>query len=94
MTECHIELIWTDYLQYRAKLRGFDLAMIEHIVRYSGERFIDTETRRLIAIGRIEGLLVMIPCDTDQGSITPVTVHATTRQQINFRLKTGRFINE
>jgi len=68
--------------------------MIEHIVRYSGERFIDTETRRLIAIGRIEGLLVMIPCDTDQGSITPVTVHATTRQQINFRLKTGRFINE
>lgn len=94
MTECHIELIWTDYLQYRARLRGFDLAMIEHIVRYSGERFIDTETRRLIAIGRIEGLLVMIPCDTDQGSITPVTVHATTRQQINFRLKTGRFINE
>jgi len=94
MTECHIEVIWTDYLQYRARLRGFDLAMIEHIVRYSGERFIDTETRRLIAIGRIEGLLVMIPCDTDQGSITPVTVHATTRQQINFRLKTGRFINE
>jgi len=87
-------VIWTDYLQYRARLRGFDLAMIEHIVRYSGERFIDTETRRLIAIGRIEGLLVMIPCDTDQGSITPVTVHATTRQQINFRLKTGRFINE
>jgi len=86
--------VWTDYLQYRARLRGFDLAMIEHIVRYSGERFIDTETRRLIAIGRIEGLLVMIPCDTDQGSITPVTVHATTRQQINFRLKTGRFINE
>ena len=42
MTECHIEVIWTDYLQYRARLRGFDLAMIEHIVRYSGERFIVT----------------------------------------------------
>ena len=94
MTESHIEIVWTDYMKYRARLRGFDLAKIEHIVRYSGERFIDTETRRLIAIGRIEGLLVMIPCDTDQGSITPVTVHATTRQQINFRLKTGRFINE
>ena len=94
MTESHVEIIWTDYMKYRARLRGFDLAKIEHIVRYSGERYFDTVTGRLIAVGRIDDLLVIIPCDTDQGSITPVTIHATTRQQINFRLKTGRFINE
>ena len=94
MTESHVEIIWTDYMEYRARLRGFDLAKIEHIVRYSGERYFDTVTGRLIAVGRIDDLLVIIPCDTDQGSITPVTIHATTRQQINFRLKTGRFINE
>jgi hypothetical protein len=94
MAESHIEIIWTDYMKYRARLRGFDLAKIEHIVRYSGERYFDTVTGRLIAVGRIDDLLVIIPCDTDQGSITPVTIHATTRQQINFRLKTGRFINE
>jgi hypothetical protein len=94
MTESHIEIIWTDYMKYRARLRGFDLAKIEHIVRYSGERYFDTVTRRLIAVGRIDDLLVIIPYDTDQSSITPVTIHATTRQQINFRLKTGRFINE
>ena len=35
MTESHIEIIWTDYMKYRARLRGFDLAKIEHIVRYS-----------------------------------------------------------
>jgi hypothetical protein len=42
----------------------------------------------------MDDLLVIIPCDTDRDSITPVTIHATTRQQINFRLKTERFINE
>jgi hypothetical protein len=94
MAESHIEVIWTDYMEYRARLRGFNLVKIEHIVRYSGERYFDTVTGRLIAVDRMDDLLVIIPYDTDQGSITPVTVHATTRQQINFRLKTGRFINE
>jgi len=94
MTESHIEIIWTDYVKYRARLRGFDIANIEHIVRYSSERYFDTVTGRLIAVGRIDNLLVIIPCDTNQGSITPITIHATTRQQINFRLKTGRFISE
>jgi len=94
MTGSHIEIIWTDYMKYRAKLRGFDLAKIEHIVRYSGERYFDTMTRRLIAVGRIDDLLVIIPCDADQDSITPVTIHATTRQQVRFRLKTGRFSSE
>jgi hypothetical protein len=96
MTESHIQIqiAWTDYMKYRARLRGFDLAKIEHIVRYSGERYVDTVTGRLITVGRLDDVLVIIPCETEQGSITPVTIHATTRQQINFRLKTGRFINE
>jgi len=89
-----LEIIWTDYMKYRARLRGFDLAKIEPIVRYSGERYFDTVTGRLIVVGRLDESLVIIPCNTDQGSITPVTIHATTRQQINFRLKTGRFIHE
>ncbi|MBC8262728.1 MAG: hypothetical protein H8E47_01205 [Anaerolineales bacterium] len=94
MTEYHTKIIWTGYMKYRARLRGFDLAKIEHIVRYSGERYFDTVTGRLIVVGHMDDLLVIIPCHTDQGSITPVTIHATTRQQINFRLKTERFINE
>lgn len=94
MTEAPFEIIWTDYMRYRAKLRGFDLAKVEHIMRHSNERYLDTVTERLIIVGRVGDLLVMIPSDTTSSSITPVTVHATTRQQINFRLKTGRFINE
>jgi hypothetical protein len=94
MTESRVEIIWTDYVNYRARLRGFDLATIEHIVRYSGERYVDTTTDRFVAVGRMADLLVLIPYESGQGTITPVTVHATTRQQINFRLKTGRFVNE
>jgi len=94
MTEYRSEIIWTDYMRYRARLRSFDLAKIEQIVRCSGERYFDTMTGRRIVIGRIDDLLVMIPYDTAQSAITPVTIHATTRQQVNLRLKTGRFIHE
>lgn len=94
MPESHIEITWTDYMRYRAKARKFDLAKIEQIVRYSSERYRDTVTGRLVTVGRIDTLLVAIPCDTARSSIAPVTIHATTRQQINFRLRTGRFINE
>lgn len=89
-----LEIVWTDYMRYRAELRGFELVGIEAIVKYSNEWYVDTETERLVVVGRINDILVMIPCDISPETITPVTVHATTRQQINFRLKTGRFTNE
>jgi hypothetical protein len=78
-------------MRYRARLRGFDLAKIEDIVRYSGERYFDTVTGRSVVVGRYDNMLVMIPYETDEDAITPITIHATTRQQINFRLRTGRF---
>jgi hypothetical protein len=48
----------------------------------------------MIAIGKHDNRLVMIPYEITADAITPITVHATTRQQIKFRLKTGRFIHE
>ena len=45
MTESHVEIVWTDYMEYRARLRGFDLAKVEQIVRYSGERYVDAVAR-------------------------------------------------
>ncbi len=38
--------------------------------------------------------LIMIPYEVHGDTIRPITVHAVTRQQINFRIKTGRFSNE
>jgi hypothetical protein len=87
-------IIWSDYLKYRTGLRGFELSKIENILRHSGERYFDTATRRLITVGKHDDRLVIIPYEVQGNEITPVTVHATTRQQINFRLKTGRFIYE
>ena len=78
-------------MKYRIDLRGFDFEKIENILRYSDERYFDTITQRNIAIGRHDRLLVMIPFEQSEGKIHPITIHATTRQQINFRLKTGRF---
>lgn len=78
-------------MKYRARLRGFDLAVVEEIVRYSSERYFDRATGRHVAIGRHGNMLVVIPYELDQDSIIPITIHATTRQQINFRLRTGRY---
>jgi hypothetical protein len=72
--------------------RGFDLAIIKHILRFSRERYFATVTQRMIVVGRHGRLLVMVPYDQENDRVTPVTIHAITRQQINFLLRTGRFI--
>ena len=89
----HYEIIWSDYLHYRAKLRGFDLSEIERIIRFSSERYFDASTGRNVVIGKHYDRLVLIPYEFSDDRIIPITIHATTRQQINFRLKTGRFVH-
>lgn len=87
-------IIWTDYMKHRAELRGFELSKIENILRHSAERYLDTAVQRLIVAGKHDDRLVVIPYEKQGNKIVPVTIHATTRQQINFRLKTGRFLHE
>ena len=89
-----MEVVWTEYMQYRLAVRGFELAVVERIVKYSMERYFDQVTGRSIAIGRHDERLVMIPYEADGDTVAPVTIHATTRQQINLRVKSGRFTNE
>ena len=87
-------IVWTDYMRYRTRLRGFDIELLEQILKRSSERYFDVETGRLVVVGRHNNDLVMIPYDKENDTITPVTVHMTTRQQVNFRLKMERMINE
>ena len=89
-----ISIVWSDYIKYRIDLRGFNITKIETILRYSDERYFDTVTQRRIVIGRHNRLLVMIPYEQSRKMLNPITIHATTRQQIHFRLKTGRFKHE
>jgi hypothetical protein len=85
---------WTDYLKYRAALRGFELEKLEDVIRHSSERYFDTETERHVVVGRHNLQLVMIAYDIKSDTTIPVTVHTITRQQIRFRLNTRRFIND
>ena len=34
-------------------------------------------------------MLVIIPAEANQDLITPITIHATTCQQVRFRIQTG-----
>ena len=87
-------IVWTEYTKYRLSLRGYALTTVEQILRYSSERYVDTVTGRVVAIGRHQKLLVMIPYEPKGRTLTPVTIHAISRQQINSRIKSGRFKNE
>lgn len=87
-----VKIIWTDYIKYRSELRGFDLSILENIIRFSGERYDDTVTGSQIVVGKHHQQLVIIPYEINGDSLTPITVHTTTRQQIKFRLTSGRFV--
>jgi len=87
-------IVWSKYMKYRAGLRRFEVTKIEDIIRYSRETYFDTVTRRMLVVGKHDDRLVMIPYERKGSEIIPVTIHATTRQQVNFRLKTGRFTYE
>ncbi|MBI4515204.1 MAG: hypothetical protein HY699_05235 [Deltaproteobacteria bacterium] len=84
-------VVWTEYLKHRARVRGFDLAGIEEIVRFSDERYFDTASQRRVAIGKHGRRLVMIPYEQAGDTLTPITIHATTRQQTNLRVRVGRY---
>jgi hypothetical protein len=92
----HAKFIWSDYIKFRVQLRGFDISKIEEILRFSEERYFDMATHRMVVIGKHDKHLVMIPYDVTEDEngelITPVTIHATSRQQIKFRLNSGRFL--
>jgi hypothetical protein len=94
MKKSKVQVVWTDYMQFRAKHRGYQLNKIEEIVRYSAERYFDTVTHRQQVVGKHDKRLVVIAMDREGDKVTPVTVHAITRQQIIFRLRSGRFIHE
>jgi hypothetical protein len=87
-----MKIVWTDYFKYRVNLRGFSLSGIEEILRYSNERYYDCATDRLVVVGNDANVMVIIPYEKDDTNVvTPITVHATNRRQISYRVKTGRF---
>ncbi|MBF0117416.1 MAG: hypothetical protein HQK79_01155 [Desulfobacterales bacterium] len=85
-----MNVFWSDYFIYRAKLRGYDLSKVESILKYSDERYYDTETQRSIVVRKHDERVVIISYEIKDKTITPITIHAITRQKIKFRIKIGR----
>jgi hypothetical protein len=84
-------IVWTDYFRYRVGLRGYNLAVVERFVLSSKERYYDTVTLRNVAVGKHGNQMVMIPYEQTEITVAPITIHATSRAQINARIKTRRF---
>ena len=84
----------TDYFKYRIEVRGFDLKIIECILKESQERYFDNKTRRLVVIGKHRRKHVLIPIEIRDNIITPVTIHVIDRRQVTARIKNGRFVHE
>ncbi len=87
-----MEIEWTNYFRDRCKQRCFDLERAEYMIRYSHERYFDVDSYRKIVVGSMHDRLVLIPYEEKDGIVTPVTIHATDRKQINFRTRSGRFV--
>jgi len=94
MDMSEIPIIWTDYFLYRASERELDLVQMEKILRYSGERYLDTGTGSHIAIGSDKNHLHLVAYDLTEVGYEVITAHTTNRQQITFRLNSGRYSHE
>lgn len=64
-------IVWTDYFEYRIRLRGFDRLVLEGVIQHSSERYFDTETQRYVVVGRHYDDLVMIAYEHDGADVTP-----------------------
>ena len=87
-----MKIEWTDHIKGRIKIYGFDLEKIENIIHYSSEQYVDTETGRIVVIGRHDKVLALIAYEQKGDLVTPVTVHKTTRLQIKSRIKRRRLL--
>jgi hypothetical protein len=88
------KVIWTDYFLYRASIRDLDLAEIEKIVRYSPEHYVDSDTLSNVVVGLHKNDLLLVAYEITEIGYEVVTAHTTTRQQITFRLESGRYTHE
>ena len=89
-----MEIRWTYYFTKRCERRHYSIEKAEEIIRYSTERYFDLDSSRRIAVGFVDNRLVVIPYEEENDIVTPVTIHETDRKQINFRIRTSRFLRQ
>ena len=69
-------------MEPKARARGCDLALLEHMLRQATARYDATQTQRLVVMGRHHRTLVLMASEEHTATMIPVTVHVTSRQPI------------
>ena len=91
------EIHYTDYFRYRMQFRRIPDGVPEQIFLHAIERYFDTETQRNIAVhqirlGRGRRAQIMLAYEEYDDYVEFVTIHKIKRREINFRIRTGRWI--
>ena len=55
------DIVLTEYMRYRVEQRDYDFGLLKEIIRFSPERYFDTETGRTVAVGKHQDKLVLVP---------------------------------
>lgn len=91
------EIHYSDYFRYRMQFRRIPEGVPEQIFLHATERYFDTETQRNVAVhrvrlGRRRRAQMMLAYEEYANHVEFVTIHKINRREINFRIRTGRWI--
>lgn len=93
-----MEVKYSDHLRFRIRVRGIPEPMPEQIYRESKQHYYNHHTLRHIAIMEVHyrqrRTLMMIAYDQMPDHVEIITIHPITRDQIQERLRTGRWTHE
>lgn len=80
-----MRIVWTAYMKYKSKLRGFNLLQIEDVINSSSERYLDTITGRRVIVGKYESKLILIPYEMDENSVINCPHHDASTNQFSYK---------
>jgi hypothetical protein len=89
------EIVYTDHLKFRIKLRHIPGFLPKEIYLEAKERYFDVQTGHMVAIKEVEfaGKLreVMVCYDEKRDKVEVITIHPLKAYQKLHRIQTGRW---
>lgn len=93
-----VEIKHSDHLRFKLRVRGIPEQVPERIYRESKQRFYNHHSLRHVAILEVyyhrRRVLMMIAFDQLPDSVEIVTIHPITKDQIQDRVRLGRWTHE
>jgi hypothetical protein len=87
---------YIDYFLDRLRFRKIPQAVAERVLCEATERYFDVETGRFIAIKEVQygrrKKRLMVAYEEQGNEVTPITVHAVTKRQVQSKIERLRWI--